>query len=94
MVSQLRRGGSGELDDVHVPGIERFDEPADRAALSGGIPALDQDTQRGAEARVTEQARGLQAQLDEAALNDGEPRRLGAAAQALRQVNLVETAHR
>ena len=46
-----------------MPGIERFDEPADRAALSGGIPALDQDTQRGAEARVTEQARGLQAQL-------------------------------
>jgi hypothetical protein len=94
VVSLLRRSGGSELDDMDVPGIERLDEPADRAALAGGIPALEQDAQRRAKAGVAEQARGLQAQFDETALNDSEPRRLGAPAETLRQINLVETAHR
>ena len=93
VVAQLRRGGSRELHDMHVTGIERFDEPADRAALSGGIPALEHDAQRRAKAGVAEQSGSLEAQLEEAVLHNGELYRFGVAAQLRCQVGVVEATH-
>ena len=93
MVAQLRRGWSRELHDMHVTGIERFDEPADRAALSGGIPAFEHDAERRAKAGVTEQSGSLEAQLEEAVLHNGELYRFGVAAQLRCQVGVVEATH-
>ena len=39
-------GRRGELDDADVAGVERRDQPLDRAALAGGVPALEDDADR------------------------------------------------
>ena len=44
-------GRRRELDDAHVARVELGDEPLDRAALAGRIPALEDDADRQARAR-------------------------------------------
>jgi hypothetical protein len=46
VVAQLVRRRGRELRDAVVAGVERGDEALDRAALPGGVPALEDDEER------------------------------------------------
>ena len=68
VVAALALGRGGELGDGVVPGVQRRGQPADRAALAGGVPALEQDGERRSEVPVADLAAGLQAQRGQPAL--------------------------
>jgi hypothetical protein len=52
----------GELRDADVPRVERRDEALDGAALARGVPALEDDAQRRADAMLADLAAQQQAQ--------------------------------
>ena len=53
-MAQLVRCRRGERGHVDVAGVERFDQPLDRAALAGGVPTLEDDAHRRAELPLPE----------------------------------------
>ena len=76
--------------------VERGDQPLDRAALAGRVPALEQDARpeaRGALAVRRDLAAERQPQLGEPRLSALEALRLLLSRQRQRQVELVEAAH-
>ncbi len=64
-VALLVGRGRGVLRDAHVAGVERRDEPLDGAALAGGVPALEDHEQAGAETAVAQAPRDREPQLGE-----------------------------
>ena len=68
VVAQLVGRRCGERRDVHVPGVERLDQPLDGATLAGGVPALEDDADRRAELAVVELTAVDQPQVQQAAL--------------------------
>ena len=62
----------GELRDPHVPGVEVVDQPLDRAALAGGVPALEDDAQRRADRAAADLAAQREAQPQQPFLLLGE----------------------
>ena len=90
VVAALALVGGRELDDAHVAGVERGDQAADRAALAGGVPALEQHGDRRAEAALAAQAAHLQAQREQPPLKLRELLELLLGAQALGKVHVVE----
>ena len=55
-------GGGGKLRHPHMARIQGADQPADRAALARGIPALEQHAQRWPQLALAQLAAHLQAQ--------------------------------
>ena len=58
------RVGRGELRDAHVAGVERGHQALDRAALAGGVPALEEDAHGRAEVPVVAQSGERQPQRE------------------------------
>src|SRR4249919_383658 len=93
MALLVERGG-GELRDAHVARVQTGDEPLDRAALAGRVPALEEDQNGRAQAAVARQAGEPQAQGQQSLLSGREAFGLLVAVELEREVEVVESAHR
>ena len=84
----------GELGNRHVARVELGDEPLDRAALAGGIPALEDHAHRWSELTVSELAADLQTQLEQPLLGGFEPQLALLLGELRGQVDVVQAGHR
>ena len=68
VMPELVRGGSGDLDNTHVPGVHRSNQTLDRTPLTGGVPSLEDKTERRADLTGAKLAPELEAELEDAPL--------------------------
>ena len=71
-MAQLVGIGGAELGHAHVPGVERGHQPLDAAALARGVPPLEDDADRWAQAPVAELTAVEEAQVEKTALDGGQ----------------------
>ena len=90
VVAQLVGRRRGERGHVHVPGVERLDQPLDGATLAGGVPALEDDADRRAEVAVVELTAVDQPQVEQAALRLAETLRLLVLGELQREVAVLQ----
>ena len=82
----------GELRDADVTRVEPSNQTLDCSAFAGGVPALEQNEDRGSEL-AADQAPELQAQCQEPFLCRLEPFRLMAARKLQGQVECIKSSH-
>ena len=73
--------------------IERGDQALDRAALAGGVPALEHDAHGRPEPAVSEQATERQPEREQPVLSLRELRLALLLGELLAEIDLVEAAH-
>ena len=83
----------GERLHAHVARVERSDEPLDRAALAGGVPALEQHAQRRADPLVADQAAEHEPQLQQPRLRASQPLGLLLLGEGEVQIEVIEAPH-
>ena len=69
VMSELIRCRSGDLDDTHVPGVHRSNQALDRTPFAGGVPSLEDKTERWADLAGAKLAPELEAELEDAPLS-------------------------
>ena len=94
VVALLVEGRLGERRDPVVAGIERLDDALDGAALAARVGAFEDHEERGAELARAHLAPEVQPKLEQATLRFVEPLVVLGAAQAQREVELVQASHR